>query len=68
MFSDPGLPEDEARTPTLPESLETEPGSFKLLDECTEEEIGIKILSLTMHAQALADQASALRAYLGSGR
>jgi hypothetical protein len=72
MFNvfDPGPSEDDAHAAQQPGSIrvpafiETEPGSFKPVEECSRSEIETKIMSLTMQAQALTDEADALDRYL----
>jgi hypothetical protein len=64
MFTGPGPSEDDARVPSVSAFLETEPGSYKPLDECSPAEIQAKIMSLMMQAQALLDEAKTLGQYL----
>ncbi len=65
MFSDSGPSEDDARKPSRPAFLETEPDSFKPLEERSRSEIQSKITSLTMQAAALIDQAKVLETVPG---
>ena len=66
MFTDDGPSEDDARESNkMPAFLETEPGSYKPLAECSREEIESKIMALTMQADALLDEARTLGRYLG---
>lgn len=48
----------------VPAFLETEPGVFTSIEDCSRSQIESQILSLTMHARALLDQAQALERYL----
>ena len=65
MFTDAGPSEDDARKPTVSAFVETEPGGYKPLAECSRPEIEAKIVSLTLQAQALIDEADMLSRYLG---
>ena len=65
MFADDGPAEDDARKPGMVSAfIETEPGIHKPLEECSREEIQSRIISLTMQAEALIDEADALTRYL----
>lgn len=64
MFTRPGPAEDDANKPTVPAFPETEPDSYKPLGECTRGEIEAAIMSLTLQAQALTDEAKMLGRYL----
>jgi hypothetical protein len=66
MFANQGPSDDDVRKATVPAFLETEPGAFKPLDECSRSEIQTKIISLTMAADALVDHARNLERYLDS--
>lgn len=67
MFTGAGPADDDARKPgQVPAFLEVEPGSFKPLGECSRSEVSSTIMSLTMQANALVDQAKALDRYLES--
>lgn len=48
----------------VPAFLETEPGSFKPLEECSRDEIEAKINALTLQAGALIEEAQTLGRYL----
>lgn len=66
MFADAGPPEDEARRPDkLPAAVETEPGNYKPLEQCSRPEVEAKIVSLMIQAQALLEEAKTLQRYLG---
>ncbi len=64
MFTSSGPSEHDVRRITLPAFIETEPGSFKPLDECSRNEVEAEIHSLLMQAQALMDEAKTLGHYL----
>jgi len=65
MFPNGGLSDDDARRKTtLPAFLEVTPSSFKSLADCTREEVEAQIISRTMQAGALVDEATALQRYL----
>ena len=49
---------------SLPAFLEIEPGRYKPVETCSREEIEAKIMSLTMQAQALLDEAKVLGRFL----
>ena len=66
QFADHGPLEDDVRKSTVPAFLETEPGSFKPLSECSRDEVESAVLSTMMHADALIKQAQRLDAYLDS--
>jgi hypothetical protein len=65
MFTEDGPSEHDTRKPgMMPAFLETEPGSYKPLNECSRGEIEAKIMALTMQAGALIAEAVALAEYL----
>lgn len=48
----------------IPAFLEVEPGSFKPIDACTDDELETHWLSVMMRARAALDDADALRLYI----
>ena len=64
LFTDTGPSEDDTRKPSVPAFLEAEPGSYKPLEACSVAEIESAIMSRTIQAQALIDEAHALGQYL----
>lgn len=67
MFSETGPSEDDVNEPLLPGFIEVTPGDYRPLDVCTRDEIETHILSLTMQAQALIEEAKLLELYLETG-
>jgi hypothetical protein len=64
LFTESGPSEEDARRSVLPAFLEIEPGRYKPVETCSREEIEAKIMSLTMQAQALLDEAKVLGRFL----
>jgi hypothetical protein len=63
MFQGEGPSDDDVRKPVLPAFLEVEPGTFKPLEQCTGHEIRTTVLSMTMQARALIEEAKLLDRY-----
>ena len=68
LFADSAPCEDDARNAVMPAFFEVEPGSFKPVEKCSRGEIESTIMSMTIQAQALLDQAGNLQRYLDEGR
>jgi hypothetical protein len=68
LFIESGPSDDAARTPdSAPAFVETEPGSYKPLSECSRQEVEAQVLSRAMQADALLAEVRALERYLAGG-